>query len=438
MPTRWWKVMLGLFGLAGCGTGPLAPIRYQFVDPELAGMRQPSATAVRIADALDVSTIEPDVRFLASPALQGRRRGTAANGLARGYIIRRLQAAGMSPLFGSSFEQPTYAPGRSATPYATNIGAIFRAADPQASWVVLVAHFDHLGVRRGAVYPGADDNASSAALLLAVADALGRQRPTLERHVVLLFPDAEEPPDIRTAAMGSSWFWQNPPLPAHRLQLAFVLDLMGGRASAALEAARLGDAVFVLGAETDPGLAALVHDLDGAEGIEPLRLSLPMIEAMPYLPRVRFGRSDYHGLRENLRRPFLFLTTGRTETYHTPNDTPETLDYEKLGRLARWVTRLALHATAVPAELHWKDLRADARADARALLRLYEGIGEGTHLPWLLRRALRADRRRVAQLLRSWESGTGPEPRAYRTLQLASLRVQAAMWHPSGWWFALW
>ena len=143
-------------------------------------------------------------------------------------------------------------------------------------------------------------------------------------------------------------------------------------------------------------------------------------------------------MREYLRRPFLFLTTGRAETYHTPNDTPDTLDYEKLGRLTRWVTRLALDATAVPAELHWKDLRADACADARALLRLYEGIGEGTQFPWLLRRALWADRQRVSQLLRSWESGTRPEPRAYRTLQLASLRVQAAMWHPSGWWFALW
>jgi hypothetical protein len=197
--------------------------------------------------------------------------------------------------------------------------------------------------------------ASSVALLLAVADALGRQRPTLERHVVFLFPDAEEPRDIRTAAMGSSWFWRNPPLPAHRLHLALVLDLMGGRASADLEAAGLGDAVFVLGAEADPGLAALVHDLAGAEGIEPLRLSLPMIEAMPFRPRIRFGRSDYHGLREYVQRPFLFLTTGRTETYHTPNDTPDTVDYEKLGHRMRWVTRLALHATATPGELHWKD-----------------------------------------------------------------------------------
>ena len=232
-------VVLGLLGLAGCASSPLAPLRYEFVDPVPPRPRQLAATAVDVAASVDVSTLEPDVRFLASPALEGRRRGTVGNSLVRRHIIHRLEAAGLSPLFGPSFEQPTYAPGGEDTPYATNVGAILRAPDPDAGWIALVAHYDHLGVVRGTVHPGADDNASSVALLLAVADALGRQRPTLERHVVFLFPDAEEPPDIRTAAMGSSWFWRNPPLPAHRLHLALVLDLMGGRASADLEAAGL-------------------------------------------------------------------------------------------------------------------------------------------------------------------------------------------------------
>jgi hypothetical protein len=55
----------------------------------------------------------------------------------------------------------------------------------------------------------------------------------LRRHVAPLFADAEEPPDIRTERMGSSWFWRHPPMPAQRLELAIVLDLTGGRADAA-------------------------------------------------------------------------------------------------------------------------------------------------------------------------------------------------------------
>src|SRR5207245_11745760 len=58
--------------------------------------------------------------------------------------------------------------------------------------------------------------------------------------------------------------------------------------------------------------------------------------------------------------------------------------------------------------------------------------------PWLLRRALAADRRRVEKLLQSWDQGVSPTPKSYLALQLASIRIQAALWHPSAWWFALW
>ena len=167
-------------------------------------------------------------------------------------------------------------------------------------------------------------------------------------------------------------------------------------------------------------------------------IGLPMIEVMPFVSWRRFARSDYWGLREYGRRPFLFVTTGRTPTYHTPQDTVDTLDYEKLGRLTRWVARLVLQAAEGTEELAWTDLVADPKADARALLRLYPTAGDGRQFPWLLRRALAADHARVAEWLRAWEAGAEPDLAEYRELQLASLRLQAALWHPPGWWFALW
>ena len=418
--------------LAGCAT-----LHYEFIDvpaPARAA-RVPDEHAVLLTEAIDATTLETDVRHLASSELQGRERGSAGNALARAHIVARLQRAGLAPLFGERFEQPAV---RDGEVHAVNVGAIYRAADRDADWVILVAHYDHLGVIRGNVHPGADDNASAVALLLAVGDALGRARPALRRHVVLLFPDAEEPPYIRTERMGSAWFWRHLPLPAGTLHLALVLDLVGGRAAPELRAAGLGDALFVLGTEADPSLRALVAELAPIAGVDPVSLSLAAVEAMPYRPGTRFSRSDYHSLREDVRRPFLFLTTGRTETYHTPEDTPGTLDYERLGRVTRWVAQLALHAAETQRMLGWRDWRADARADARLVLRLSEAVDRNDRLASLLRRSLAADRRRVAQLLASWDQGAVPTPAEYRELLLASIRVQAALWHPSGWWFALW
>jgi len=417
--------------------------RYAFVDhlsSPAPSAAPASAAATAVRDGLVAGTLERDVRVLTAPAMRGRLRGTDENARARAHIVERLRGAGLAPLFDGSFEQPTYADGADAgaVPHATNVGAVFRAAQPDAEWIVLVAHYDHLGVIDGAIHAGADDNASSVALLLAIADSLGRSRPRLRRHVVVLFPDAEEPPDIRTERMGSSWFWRHLPLPAERLHLAIVLDLMGGRASPEMEAAGLAGALFVLGAEASRGLADFARALPRVDGVEPVFLSLPMIEAVPYAPGRRFARSDYHGLREHLGRPFVFLSTGRTETYHTERDTPDTLDYAKLGRVTRWVAVLATHAAEADAPLEWRDFTADPRADARNLLRLSAGLGKNSRFPWPLRRALVADRRMVEQLLRRWDAGEAPTPGSYRALVLASTRLQAAMWRPGGWYFALW
>jgi Peptidase family M28 len=424
------------------GAAYAAPLPYAFVDhlsAPASAPAPPSAAAVAVREAITPATLEGDVRVLASPELRGRRRGTDENARARAYIAGRLRNAGLAPLFNGAFEQPAYADGTdTATPYATNVGAVYRAVRADAGWIVLVAHYDHLGVADGEVHPGADDNASSVALLLALGDALARARPALRRHVVLLFADAEEPPDVRTERMGSSWFWRHVPMPADRLHLAIVLDLIGGRAPPEMEAAGLRDALFVLGAEASRPLAEFVRSQSAAERVEPVFLGLPMIEATPYAPGRRFARSDYHGLREHLGRPFVFLSTGRTQTYHTPRDTPDTLDYRKLARVTRWVAMLTVRAADTDGALPWRDFVADPRADARTLLRMCAGIGDGARFAWPLRRTLAADRRAVEQLLRRWDEGEAPTPETYRMLVLASTRLQAALWRPRGWYFVLW
>lgn len=414
---------------------------YRFVDT----LSEPNASAPQtmpveraLLAALDTSTLESDVRRLAASEMEGRGRGSAGGALARAYIVSRLQRAGLAPLFNGAFDQPTFPGNGEGRPYAVNVGAFLPAVDPAAEWIVLVAHYDHLGSRDSLVYPGADDNASAVAMLLALGDTLGRVRPPLRRHVALLFPDAEEPPNIRTDRMGSTWFWRHSPFPVATLHCALIFDLMGQSASQAVREAGLGDAVFILGAEASPGLVRLTSAVPREGGVEPILLGLPLIEAYPFVPWQRFAQSDYHGLREQGGHPFLFITAGRSPTYHTVDDTAETLDYVKLARLTRWVARLLLHTAEEPDTLGWSDMVADPRADACALLRLSAAIGDGARFPWLLRRALLADRARTQALLSAWDAGADPTAAEYRELTLMSLRLQAALWHPPGWWFALW
>jgi hypothetical protein len=416
-------------------------IAYRFVDTLSAGTSPLGSfreTGTDLLEALDTASIERAAHRLASPKMEGRGRGTPGNALARAYIVSRLRQAGLAALFNGDFVQPTFPDAEREAPYAVNVGAYLPAAQNTDAWIVLVAHYDHLGMDHGTAYPGADDNAGAVAMLLALADALGRARPPFRRHVVLLFPDAEEPPNIRTDRMGSTWFWRHPPFPLAALHCALIFDLLAGPPTPVAERAGLTDVVFVLGAEASRGLARLARGVPPEPGLEPWLMGLPLVEACPFTPRRRFAQSDYHGLRENGGRPFLFVTSGRAPTYHTPEDTADTLDYDKLARLARWVARLAARAAAGPDELGWTDMVADPVADARTLLRLHARMGDVAAFPWLLRRSLRADRARIEERLRAWEAGAAPTAGEYREVTLMALRLQAAAWHPAGWWFGLW
>lgn len=437
----WLTWFLGVLLLSGWGLGCSHGIAYRFVDTLSQVELSPTLTLVAetaLIEALDTASIEPTLRRLAAPEMEGRGRGTPGNAQARAYIVSRLLHAGLTPLFQGAFEQPTASEHSEGLSYAVNVGAYLPAAVPTAAWIVLVAHYDHLGVRSGRVYPGADDNASAVAMLLALGDSLGRARPQLRRNVVLLFADAEEPPNVRTDRMGSVWFWRHPPFPLRTLRCALVFDLLAGRPTPAVREAGLANAIFVLGAEASPGLIRLARGILPEPGVDLLLLGLPLIEAYPFVPWRRFAQSDYHGLREQGHRPFLFITAGRAPTYHTAEDTPDTLDYAKLAGLTRWVTRLLVHAAEGPDDLGWTDMVADPLADARAILRLYDSIGSGSQFPWLLRRALFADRARVQALLYAWEAGATPAAAEYRELTLMVLRLQGALWYPAGWWFALW
>jgi Zn-dependent M28 family amino/carboxypeptidase len=86
--------------------------------------------------------------------------------------------------------------------------------------VVVTAHHDHLGMRGGAIYNGAVDNASGVAGMLALAEALGRgARP--RRSILFAAVGVEE-----SGLLGSAYLAANPPVPAGRLAACFNLDGM--------------------------------------------------------------------------------------------------------------------------------------------------------------------------------------------------------------------
>ena len=169
-----------------------------------------------------------DVRTLASAPYAGRGTGSEGSKLAQAYIAQRFRELGLQP-FGGSYLAPFSFTHKSIKrlfsagttykveyPAAANVvGYIKGSMDPNR-YMVVSAHYDHLGVREGVTYPGADDNASGVAAMLAIA-AHFRQHPPQHTVVFAAF-DAEE-----LGHRGAESFLNALPFP--RGQLAFNLNL---------------------------------------------------------------------------------------------------------------------------------------------------------------------------------------------------------------------
>jgi Zn-dependent M28 family amino/carboxypeptidase len=169
---------------------------------------------------VDAALLLKDLETLSADDMEGRLPGTPGGAKARAYILRRFKEAGIQPI-GDSYERPFSFRGRGASidNQGVNIVGVVRGSREPGRFIVLTAHFDHLGVRNGEIFNGADDNASGVAALLAVAAQLSAARPA--HSVVFAALDAEE-----TGLNGARAFLVDPPVPRDAIVMNVNLDMV--------------------------------------------------------------------------------------------------------------------------------------------------------------------------------------------------------------------
>ena len=118
--------------------------------------------------ALDSARLIADISALAADSMEGRRIGTPGSARARTFLVGALKRIGIAPV-GTQFETPFTAKVRTAELNGVNLVGVVRGTKHADRFIVVSAHYDHLGVRNGVIYNGADDNASGTAAVLAMA-----------------------------------------------------------------------------------------------------------------------------------------------------------------------------------------------------------------------------------------------------------------------------
>ncbi len=283
---------------------------------------------------------------LASPEFAGR--SGAGGQKAAAYLVDRFRALKLEPLFENDFRQPI--PGQEPlTVIGHNVGARVPGSDPvlKNEWVILGAHFDHLGVRNGHLYPGADDNASGVAMMLEVARSIVESPRPPNRSIMFIGFDLEE-----AGLFGSRYFIAHSPVPLERISLFITADMISRAFAGVCESS-----VFVMGTENAPGLRPWIDQASRGRN-----LSVGLMGA----DLLVLNRSDYGPFRSK-SIPFLFFTTGENPRYHTTEDTPETVDYPKLTAISRMIAQVVQKAVDVPEIPHWQSNPDNPFAEAVAI-----------------------------------------------------------------------
>jgi len=253
-------------------------------------------TPLAAQGATDSAFLMREVRVLAADSMEGRKMGSAGGARARRYLLRRLGELRLTPL-GSGYEHPFGA--------GVNLLGVIPGTGRGTRYIVLSAHYDHLGVMRGETYNGADDNASGTAAVLAIVRELHR-KPLSHSVIVALFDGEEE------GLLGARAFVAKPPVARSTIALDVNLDMVGHSETGELWAA--GTARYP---ELLPTLVALRQRA-------PVRLLLGHDRG-----GVR-GQQDWtsdsdHGAFHAVGIPFIYFGVEDHKDYHRPTDDPETL-----------------------------------------------------------------------------------------------------------------
>lgn len=279
--------------LSGCVAAPAAPV----------------APTPAAAVETGPSQLLEDVRILSADEMEGRDTGSPGGERARAYIVSRLEAIGaQAPPFGRL--QPFQASGRTAEGVkafsGVNIVGLIPGTRVPDRYIVVTAHYDHVGVSGGQIYNGADDNASGVATMLEMARRLKADPP--EHSVLIVALDGEE-----RGLLGAREFVRAPPVPLSSISLNLNFDMTAR--------AETDGHLWVTGTYQNPQLRPI---LEAVAPQGPASFAFGKDTPQDTGENNWVDASD-HGAFHEAGVPFLYMGVDYHPDYHRPSD-----DFERI------------------------------------------------------------------------------------------------------------
>jgi Zn-dependent M28 family amino/carboxypeptidase len=198
-----------------------------------------------------------------------------------------------------------------------NVMGLLRGTTKKDEYVVVSAHYDHVGIGSAvdgdAIYNGADDNATGTTGVLLLAEALAKL-PAPARSVLFVCFTGEE-----RGFLGSRAFCSRCPVPLERVVANFNLEMLGRP-----EDGKAGKA-WITGSEYSD-FAAIVAPALATGGVE----------LMPFDMATRlFSASDNWAFVEKGIVAHSLSAGSLHKDYHGPNDEADALELTHMTQILR-------------------------------------------------------------------------------------------------------
>jgi len=275
------------------------------------------------------------LQALAHDSMRGRGSGSVDELRAAEYLRDRFMAYGLQEAPGGAIQGfQAYSNRLDRDLTSQNVLAAVEGSGALAQeWVVVGAHYDHIGFRNlenedDGPNNGADDNGSGTVLVLETARAFkdyvdaGGMGSRDRRSVLFAAFGAEE-----QGLLGScSYVYASPAVPLAQTRAMMNFDMVGRLRS---------NTVYISGGETSWVWNPLVTNSN-----EPtLSLAISESSCTGCTDHVCFWQADI---------PFVGFFTGLHDEYHGPEDDVELIDFAGMGRIGELALRVLNRLVVMP------------------------------------------------------------------------------------------
>ena len=260
------------------------------------------------------------VQTISNDVYQGRDNNTAGSLAIQQVLIDELKLIS-NGLNTAQTGDAAYRQAFVTTTTGTNLVAVIPGTDLASEYVMVGAHYDHLGTAGPDIYNGATDNAAGAAAVIAVGRAIDALPTAPRRSIILALWDAEE-----DGLAGSLYFAGNPLVPLGNIVAYVNFDIQGANLLPSVR-----NITFAIGAESGgTTLQAMVTAATGQQTTDARLFSR------------LFGqeRSDHANFIDTI--PSVFFSDATGPCYHTPDDDIAAVDLGKLSEESQGAFRLVV------------------------------------------------------------------------------------------------